>query len=326
MVKSRLLYWFMSGLAISSCVARVHAIDYTETYKASNAYTIDWCRGGHDIYFRLKATARGWLGVGFNTRAQMTGADVIMATGEGKIQDAFADFRGAPAKDASQDVTLSAASQVNNVTTIEFSRPLVSADANDDLSLDVTRFMVWAYQSSNDSFTSEHSSEGATPNKINFATANACGGLGVPGDFSGDGKLDIVDIDQLRDAVMAGTDPSHFDVNGDSRVNSSDLPEYMKNYLNSYIGDSNLDLQFSTADLVAVFAAGEYEDATAKNSTWGEGDWNADADFNTADLVFAFQDGGFEAGPRAAVAVVPEPAAGIWIAAGLVALAKKRKR
>ncbi|MEZ6119376.1 MAG: hypothetical protein R3C28_22805 [Pirellulaceae bacterium] len=60
-------------------------------------------------------------------------------------------------------------------------------------------------------------------------------------------------------------------------------------------GDSNRDGRFDSADLVAVFQAGEYEDAIAGNSEWAEGDWNGDGDFNTADLVFAFQAGTYQA-------------------------------
>ena len=51
-----------------------------------------------------------------------------------------------------------------------------------------------------------------------------------------------------------------------------------------------------------VFQVGEYEDAAAENSGWGDGDWNGDAEFNSTDFVVAFQDGGFK-GPRAAAQV-----------------------
>lgn len=57
----------------------------------------------------------------------------------------------------------------------------------------------------------------------------------------------------------------------------------------SYVpGRSNLDGEFGSADLVAVFTAAEYEDGEDGNSTWAEGDWNGDGDFDTSDLVAAF--------------------------------------
>lgn len=57
------------------------------------------------------------------------------------------------------------------------------------------------------------------------------------------------------------------------------------------VGDSNGDGVFDSSDLVAVFAAGEYEDEVAGNSTFEEGDWNGDGDFTSRDLVLAFQAG-----------------------------------
>lgn len=57
------------------------------------------------------------------------------------------------------------------------------------------------------------------------------------------------------------------------------------------VGDANQDGLFNSADLIAIFQAGEYEDAIEDNSTFAEGDWNGDGDFDSADLVLAFQAG-----------------------------------
>ena len=78
--------------------------------------------------------------------------------------------------------------------------------------------------------------------------------------------------------------------------------------LNTYVGDSNLDGEFNSKDLVEIFSANEYEDDTPLNSTWSEGDWNGDGDFNTSDLVYAFNVGGYVRRSVPAVAIVPEPA------------------
>ncbi len=56
-------------------------------------------------------------------------------------------------------------------------------------------------------------------------------------------------------------------------------------------GDSNGDGRFDSADFVAVFTIGEYEDEDPGNSTFAEGDWNGDGDFDSLDIVFAFQAG-----------------------------------
>ncbi|MCA9169643.1 MAG: PEP-CTERM sorting domain-containing protein, partial [Planctomycetales bacterium] len=47
------------------------------------------------------------------------------------------------------------------------------------------------------------------------------------------------------------------------------------------------------------------------------GDWNGDADFDSSDFVAAFQAGGYENGPRAAVAQVPEPGSMAMIGFGM---------
>ena len=88
-------------------------------------------------------------------------------------------------------------------------------------------------------------------------------------------------------------------------------------------GDSNLDGEFNSSDLVEVFAAGEYEDGIAENSYWTTGDWNSDGDFDSSDLVVAFRDGRYEEGP--AVNAVPEPSSAVLLIIGLLALVRRRK-
>ena len=58
-------------------------------------------------------------------------------------------------------------------------------------------------------------------------------------------------------------------------------------------------------DLVAVLAAGAYD--ADVGSVWSTGDFNGDGWFRSSDLVESLSDGGYDRGPRAATAVVPEP-------------------
>ncbi|MEZ6115620.1 MAG: hypothetical protein R3C28_03475 [Pirellulaceae bacterium] len=126
----------------------------------------------------------------------------------------------------------------------------------------------------------------------------------VTGDFDGDGVLGVSDVDLL----VRGFESSSFllDVNSSDQVNDDDLDYWIHELANTYFGDSNLDGEFNSADLVNIFAAGEYEDAIDGNSTWATG-WSGNGEFDSADLVLAFQDGGYELGPREAVRSVPEP-------------------
>ena len=72
----------------------------------------------------------------------------------------------------------------------------------------------------------------------------------------------------------------------------------IKDQLNTYFGDANLDRRFDSSDLVTVFKAGKYENGLAGSAGWAEGDWNGDGLFNSTDLVLAFQDGGYVAAAK----------------------------
>ena len=129
---------------------------------------------------------------------------------------------------------------------------------------------------------------------------------GLLGDFDLSGVLDIADIDALTGQSASGANNATYDLNGDAAVNSTDISIWVKDLKNSWIGDANLDNEFSSGDLVTLFTAGTYENAAAP-AVWSSGDFNGDGLFTTADLVSALGDGGYEAGPRAAVSAVPEP-------------------
>ncbi|MEM7316028.1 MAG: hypothetical protein AAF497_23070, partial [Planctomycetota bacterium] len=90
------------------------------------------------------------------------------------------------------------------------------------------------------------------------------------------------------------SDAPIFDLNSDNALDSFDLDELILRIFDSTYGDANLDGKFDSADLVAVFTVGEYEDQIAVNSTWASGDWTCDGEFSSSDLVASFQAGGFE--------------------------------
>lgn len=93
----------------------------------------------------------------------------------------------------------------------------------------------------------------------------------------------------------------------DSITDPIERADYVHDVLHTWLGDSNFDGEFNSADFVQVFTAGQYEDLIDGNSTWATGDWNGDGDFTSGDFVVAFIDGGYEAGPRLAAQAVPEP-------------------
>lgn len=126
----------------------------------------------------------------------------------------------------------------------------------------------------------------------------------VLGDFNGNGMLDTADLDEMAVGMVAND--TSYDVDGDGDIDVDDRVFWVNDLATTWMGDSDFDGEFGSADLVAVFQAGKYEaDVLA---TWAEGDWNGDQRFGSGDLVAAFQNGGYEAGPFAAeLNLVPEP-------------------
>ena len=148
---------------------------------------------------------------------------------------------------------------------------------------------------------------------------------GVPGDFDGDLALTAADIDALSEAIRVADTDMKFDLNGDSVNDQADRTTWVSELKNTYFGDSNLDGEFNSSDLVTIFSVGKFETGVAAG--WGDGDWNGDGEFNSSDFVTAFGDGGFENGPRAATSAVPEPSTVSLLAlAGLTPVGNFRRR
>lgn len=142
------------------------------------------------------------------------------------------------------------------------------------------------------------------------------------GDFDRDGMLDIDDINRLVQESASGMNKPEFDVTNDGKVNQSDVQKWAKDLKRTWIGDVNLDREFSSTELVQIFQAGKFElDVPA---VWSEGDWTGDARFNSSDLVAAFQDGGFEIGPRPAQSV-PEPGSTLGMCLALFLVNSRRR-
>jgi hypothetical protein len=139
------------------------------------------------------------------------------------------------------------------------------------------------------------------------------------GDFDANDKLDVADIDMLQSRIrwyrfdrtfpqtQSWLPDAMFDLDSIHNVTQDDLAVWVKDVKRTWFGDANLDGEFNSTDLVAVFQSGQYEDEMNLNSSWSTGDWDTDGQFNSSDLVVAFQDGGYEVGRRTGVAAVPEP-------------------
>ncbi|MCA9211512.1 MAG: hypothetical protein KDB27_00470 [Planctomycetales bacterium] len=145
------------------------------------------------------------------------------------------------------------------------------------------------------------------------------------GDFNEDGIVDVIDLELLTSHLRSSGSDLSFDIDRNEIVDAADREYWVHEVSGTFFGDSNLDGEFNSEDLVAVFQAAEYEDSNALNSTWAEGDWNGDGDFTSRDLVLAFQDAGYEQGPRVGAAV-PEQSPFVATLFGIMALAARRRK
>ena len=150
----------------------------------------------------------------------------------------------------------------------------------------------------------------------------------ITGDYNRNQVLDAPDLDQQAEvALELRPFAPEYDLNSDGNVDGEDRKIWLGTLKKTWLGDSNMDLQFNTQDLVTVLSAGKYE--TQQRAGWAEGDWSGDLKFGTADFVVALAEGGYEQGPYPqgeAVRAVPEPQALLLfsLAAGMLLVRRRR--
>ena len=142
-------------------------------------------------------------------------------------------------------------------------------------------------------------------------------GLGLVGDFDGDGTLDCDDINLLNtEAVMGGHNLS-YDLDGNGQVNHGDVTMWIEDLKQTLIADANLDGEVDGQDFVA------WNNHKFTSSTnWCDGDFNADGVVNGQDFV-EWNDRKFTSADGFAV---PEPAgiALAWLLTAFVALMRRQ--
>ena len=156
----------------------VNAAEYAHEIKAKKM-AFAWLVNGDRLDVKLSAETTGWVAVGFNPTDAMKGANYILGfvkDGKVTLSDDFGDSPTGHKPDdklgGSEDVTLVGGSEENGATTIEFSIPLASADANDGkLDANGETVVLLAYGPDRDSFKVKHKFR--TAMRVNLATGAA---------------------------------------------------------------------------------------------------------------------------------------------------------
>jgi hypothetical protein len=114
------------------------------------------------------------------------------------------------------------------------------------------------------------------------------------GDFNGDGKVDDVDIDLLRDAILGMSSDVKFNVNGLGDPNTPDEADFtymIEVILATAFGDSNLDHRVDCWDL------GYVRRNFGMTGGWAKGNSTLDLDIDAKDLALVRNNFGFPAAP-----------------------------
>lgn len=180
-----------AGSLAASCGAAFGACGPDTTISPTTDYTLTFRVCGSALVGTVQAIGTGWVAVGFSGDQYMPQTDVFMAgvlpDGTVYSNDAFAFFRSPPVRDAQQDVSLLAITELNGVTTYTFSRPLKTGDGAGDYDLTSGPFYILgAFNRTSDSLTDRHTNADASDFAYQFAPvpepaswAMLAGGLGL---------------------------------------------------------------------------------------------------------------------------------------------------
>lgn len=133
----------VSTLGLWSCSLLLTGSLYAGTYQHSvmiDKMSFDWSIVGDTLAVKVAAPTTGWVGIGFNPTDMMKDANIIVGyVKDGKVE--ISDDFGTQVTQHSPDdknggtsnVTVVGGSEVGSTTTLEFTIPLKSGDANDQV-------------------------------------------------------------------------------------------------------------------------------------------------------------------------------------------------
>jgi hypothetical protein len=153
------------GSALLSLVlaGQAPAADYQHSLKVDQM-SFSWSVNADSLAVRLSAPTTGYVAIGFNPTEMMKDANIIIGyVKDGKVELSD-DFGSGPTVHMPDDklggtsnLTLIGGSEAGNTTTLEFSVPLNSGDANDGvINPTADTKIMFAYGPDRDSFKMKH--------------------------------------------------------------------------------------------------------------------------------------------------------------------------
>jgi hypothetical protein len=149
---------FLVGFAISGVAAEYdHETEF-------GGMSFAWKVAGENLNVKLTAPTTGWVGIGFNPKDAMEGANYVLGyvkDGKVELRDDYGDSKRNHNEDVklggTSDLTVVGGEEKGKNTTVEFSIPLNSGDKYDSV-LDPAgnTVVLLAYGGSRDSMRSKH--------------------------------------------------------------------------------------------------------------------------------------------------------------------------
>ncbi len=167
-----------TGALALACSSLGSAADYAHEVQAQKI-SFAWTVNGDRLDVKLNAPTTGWVGIGFNPTEGMQGGNYILGyvkDGKVTLSDDFGDSSNNHKADdklgGTEDATLVGGVEEKGSTTIEFSIPLDSADANDGkIDVNTDTVVLLAYGPDRDSFRVRHKYR--TELKVNLSTGSS---------------------------------------------------------------------------------------------------------------------------------------------------------
>ncbi|XP_012543741.1 MOXD1 homolog 1 [Monomorium pharaonis] len=131
--------------------ARVRKFTRYEKLDENGDVILEWDPSDEeDVIFRVTAKTLGYIGIGFNEKTSMKGADILLAwvddhTGAVNLLDSYGiEMNAAPLTDVSQDVQVLSGLQNATHTTVTFTRKWQTCDPQDHRLTGDTIRVLWA--------------------------------------------------------------------------------------------------------------------------------------------------------------------------------------